>query len=274
MTRALAALLLLVLVAGPAVAEPAADVFYVHPTTDRSAGWNQDPADPAAAAAVTTMIERQGGAFAGCCRLVAPRYRQATARAFRQPGAEADAAYDLAYGDVRRAFEAYLANDNHGRPFILAGHSQGALHVVRLLRELVIGRPVQKQLVAAYPVGIGLAGPRLPALPVCTTASMTGCIVSWNIFAAGSDVSAWLARSGADPVCNLVPAGTSTALYPGQRTPRPVTLHARCERGVLFVDAPPEFQALPDGSLHLHDVELLYGPLGEDALQRVKAMAP
>ena len=63
------------------------------------------------------------------------------------------AAFELAYSDVLRAFDYYLAHENHGRPFILASHSQGSLHALRLIQERLAGKPLQKQLVAAYLIG-------------------------------------------------------------------------------------------------------------------------
>ena len=60
---------------------------------------------------------------------------------------------DLAYSDVKRAFEYYLAHYNHGRPFIIASHSQGSRHAKILVQEMIDGTPLMKQFVAAYIVG-------------------------------------------------------------------------------------------------------------------------
>ena len=71
------------------------------------------------------------------------------------------------------------------RPIILAGHSQGALHLMRLLREKVAGKPIAKRLVAAYVVGWPIdTSADLPAvgIPACATAEDTGCILSWMSF--------------------------------------------------------------------------------------------
>ena len=71
------------------------------------------------------------------------------------------------------------------RPIILAGHSQGALHLERLLREKVAGKPIAKRIVAAYVVGWPISTTAdLPALglPACTAPDQAGCILSWMTF--------------------------------------------------------------------------------------------
>src|SRR3546814_15517433 len=75
-----------------------------------------------------SVTARQASLFDACCRRFMPRYRQASSRAFAERLGDGAKAYALAYGDVLRAFRSYVAHDNHGRPFIIAGHSQGALH--------------------------------------------------------------------------------------------------------------------------------------------------
>jgi hypothetical protein len=60
----------------------------VHPTTffDRRA-WNQPLGDAAANGFTDHLaLPNQAGAFRSCCRLFAPRYRQASAGAFAADG--------------------------------------------------------------------------------------------------------------------------------------------------------------------------------------------
>ena len=58
---------------------------------------------------------------------------------------------DVSFVDIRNAFNHYLNENNHGRPFILAGFSQGGKSVVKLLKVLT---PEQREkLVAAYVLG-------------------------------------------------------------------------------------------------------------------------
>ena len=127
--------------ASPA-AQPAVDVFYVHPTTSKSRKvWNQDMADAAENRWVDeSVVARQASVFSDCCRVFSPRYRAATAKAFASPAGR-DAAFALAYSDIERAFDWYLAHENQGRPFIIAGHSQGAFHMATLLERRIDGTP-------------------------------------------------------------------------------------------------------------------------------------
>ena len=166
-------------------AETEADVFFIHPTTyyeDR--GWNQDLADePVNAITDYGVLRNQASVFNSCCRIYAPRYRQATLYAFFDLEGDGQDAIDFAYADVARAFRHYLEHDNQGRPFILAGHSQGALHLDTLLREEVLGSPAAERMIAAYPVGYYLDGGN--GFPVCQSAEQTGCQVTWNSLAPG-----------------------------------------------------------------------------------------
>jgi hypothetical protein len=288
----------------PAKHAHAVDVFYVQPTTFAGPAWNQDFRD-ASVNAITDngVMKTQATAFSDCCDLFAPRYRQASARSAGSTTGDGAKAYDFAYQDVLRAFTYYLQHDNHGRPFILAGHSQGALHITRLLEDAVDGKPESKRLVAAYVVGIGLPqgffGKAYKTVGICRKPGDTGCVVSWNSFMPGTDVAAYLAHSesryvtrfGDDPskaiLCTnpltfdldrpkgdaklhlgaVRDAGSITAPVPG-------LVSAECRNGVLFIDAggkPDILKPLPSGALHLQDVELFYGNLRKNAALRSRA---
>lgn len=79
-----------------------------------------------------------------------PYYRQCSLQTFTNDSTAA-ARRPIAVGDVRRAFRYYLEHLNHGRPFILAGFSQGAGIMLDLLRELP--DDAYHRLVAAYAIG-------------------------------------------------------------------------------------------------------------------------
>ena len=161
-----------------------ADVFFIHPTTYlRNDVWNADyDAVGANAPYNGPVLLNQVSAFNGCCRLYAPQYRQASLMGL----SKSEPAVDLAYGDVAAAFRWYIAHENNGRPFILASHSQGTAHLIRLLQQEVLGTPLQKRLVAVYAIG-GFTPDSFASLglPTCETARQTGCIVSWNTAQAG-----------------------------------------------------------------------------------------
>ena len=155
-----------------------ADVFFVHPTTFRGSPVWVAPFDASNDAAPLNppVLLDQLSVFNGCCRLYAPHYRQATLAALKEP-----AAMNVAYADVAAAFRHYIAHLNHGRPFIIASHSQGTAHAIELLQREILGTPLQPRLVAAYLIGgyvpdtFGELG-----LPICASAVQTGCVISYN----------------------------------------------------------------------------------------------
>lgn len=157
-----------------------ADVFFIHPTMYlKNDVWNA-PYDVAGAYNAPVLLA-QASAFNGCCRIYAPHYRQASLKGLSDPQVVA-----FAYADVARAFRYYIDHYNQGRPFIMASHSQGTAHAVRLLQDEILKTPLKAQLVAAYTIGaytpanFGTAG-----LPICATPAQTGCVISWNASQAG-----------------------------------------------------------------------------------------
>lgn len=159
------------------------DVFFVHPTTFKgSAVWNAPfDADDKAAPLNPPVLLDQISVFNGCCRMYAPRYRQATLAALKEPKAMA-----VAFDDVVAAFRYYIKYLNKGRPFIIASHSQGTFHAIHLLQQEILGTPLKSRLVAAYLIGgytpdtFGELG-----LPICDGATQTGCVISYNTSQAG-----------------------------------------------------------------------------------------
>lgn len=183
-------------------ATAAVDVFFVHPTTYyKPDHWNQ-PLDDAGANQLTDMfvLRSQASVFNSCCRVYAPRYRQATLYSFMDDSGSGALALKLAYEDVERAFDHFIAHFNAGRPFIIAGHSQGSLHLRTLLERRITGTALRERMVAAYPVGFSIdrkaMAVAVPDVPVCESADQIGCVVTWN--AAGPRV-----ESFADPRGNI-----------------------------------------------------------------------
>jgi len=169
-------------------ADSSADIFFIHPTTytdpEKQFGWNA-PVDNVALNKKTdgSTILYQASIFNEAGRVFAPRYRQAHISAyFTHDRAAALAAFDMAYEDVKAAFQYYLEHYNNGRPIIIASHSQGTSHAKRLLKEFFDGKPLQHQLIAAYLVGIAVEPDYFTTIPVCKTSDETGCICSWRTF--------------------------------------------------------------------------------------------
>jgi hypothetical protein len=164
------------------------DVFYVHPTVYLSgSAWNGDLTDKRLNKKSDACVMHQATPFNSCGKIYSPRYRQAVLRSFTKESPEGKDALDTAYSDVKKAFEYYLANWNKGRPIILVGHSQGAFHVARLMDDFFTSKPLLKQLVAAYPIGMDIHADRYVDIPVGDSAAQTGCFVGWNTVLWGQD---------------------------------------------------------------------------------------
>lgn len=181
-------------------ASAAVDVFFVHPTTYFGTdNWNQ-PLDNKRVNQLTDLFVMRGQAatFNSCCRIYAPRYRQATIYSFLDKSGSGTAALQAAYTDIERAFEYFLQNFSKDRPFILASHSQGSVHLRTLLERRITGTSLRNRLVAAYAIGFGMNADELakslPDVPICQNAEQTGCLVSWN--AVGPEVTKYVETSG------------------------------------------------------------------------------
>ncbi|MEL6922650.1 MAG: DUF3089 domain-containing protein [Bacteroidota bacterium] len=172
-------------------ASAAVDVFFLHPTTyNGSKGdkyWNGPINDPELNERTDeSTILNQASIFNGAGRVYAPRYRQAHLNAYYSDNkVAAKKAFALAYQDVKKAFEYYLANYNDGRPIIMAAHSQGTTHLGPLMKEFFDGKALQKQLVAAYAVGMPVAKDFFENIPPCATPEATGCLISWRSYKKG-----------------------------------------------------------------------------------------
>jgi hypothetical protein len=201
-------------------ARPAFDCFYVYPTVSRAASTN---APRRAAPEIVFAARAQAALFQRECRLFVPAYRQITSAGLAA-GAFADpAARRIAQRDVDRAFDDYLARFNHGRPFLLLGHSQGAFTLAEVVRTRIDPSPtVRARLVSAMLIG---GAPWLAPgssttgafadIPPCTDPDQAGCLVAYNTFGATPPPSSLFGRTvdGRTIVCTN-PAGLTPGVGP------------------------------------------------------------
>ena len=288
----------------PATA-PAA-IFYVHPTSyiDRS-HWNAPDDDRRANDYADLFTRGQASVFNQVGQVWAPRYRQATFGAFLTGRKEAGQALDLAYGDVLAAFDVFVQEVGPDRPIILAGHSQGALHLTRLLRDRIAGKPIAHRIVAAYIIGWPVSRiADLPSLglPECRRADQAGCILSWQSYAEPADPSqvfeifdetrgpTGIARRDTPVVCTNPLTGTPDAAAPAAANRGTLTasadfkttamvvgkVPAACTgRGVLSIGEPIDMGSyvLPGNNYHVYDYSLFWANIRGDAVRRLKAFA-
>jgi len=287
-------------------AAPSTNVFFLHPTTYLSPeSWNaafNNAGRGVGGGGIDSTLRNQASAFAKCCRIFAPRYRQATLFAFLDTAGDGVQAIDLAYQDIDRAFDAFLAR-NDGKPFIVAGHSQGSIHLLRLVQQRIAGQPLERLLIAAYAIGAAVPAD-FNMIPPCAEAAQTGCLVSWNSVSdasydrsRGGQVPIWLnGRYGSVGARRLMctnpldwhldsaaPASANHgSLAPNGPNAAPTLKSgyapAKCVDGQLVVELPadrPDFKGLPgqSGSFHIYDYNLFYANLQENAVLRAASFA-
>lgn len=171
-------------------ASKSTDVFYVYPTllTDKkNKQWNATiDQQQVRQEVLNTPVQYQASAWIEAGNLYVPYYRQAHYKAYLDPyQKEGRKAFRLAYEDVRRAFLYYLKHYNQDKPIILAGHSQGSHHLKEILREFFDDRPLQKQLVAAYLIGIKVLPNEFKSLTPMYSPEDVGGYVTWNTYKKG-----------------------------------------------------------------------------------------
>lgn len=281
-----------------------AAIFYIHPTTylqrDR---WNAPlHADGDTDFRTNLFVQSQASTFNAAGKIWAPRYRQAAFGAFLLSSPDAAKALDLAYSDVSAAFDEFVSEAGD-RPIILAAHSQGALHLERLLKEKIAGKPIAKRIVAAYVVGWPISTVAdVPALGLqpCQKDDQTGCILSWMSFADPANpelvLNSYEKSSGfsgakrrrADLLCVNPISGTQNGVGSPEMNPGTIVpsadlvsatlirgaVGARCDKGLLILDGNiPPFgpYVLPGNNYHVYDYALFWGAIRRDAERRLNA---
>ena len=170
------------------------DVFYLYPTAwQRGAGdGNYCPADhPLMLRGAQGAFNRQASAFLSVGNIYAPYYRQADASyvlTLPTIGEQEEAIRVIPAADGLAAFDYYLEHNNQGRPFILAGHSQGSNVLLYILSMIKEQPEVLDRMVAAYVIGFSVTRDYLAGNPPLRFASGpddTGVIISFNTQAEG-----------------------------------------------------------------------------------------
>jgi len=170
--------------------EDLCDVFFLHPTSftdkDYKHVWNASLADHALNEKTdNSSILYQASVFNGIGRIYAPRYRQAHIHRYYDNGPSQIPAFELAYQDVKSAFLQYMLNWNHGRPIIIAAHSQGTTHAVRLVKELIDRHDISNNVKYMYLLGMPVRKKEFTEVIPCRDDTSSNCFFSWRTFRKG-----------------------------------------------------------------------------------------
>ncbi len=169
------------------VGHPAIDCFYIYPTVSGqptgNSNLNVDPEE-------RSIALYQAARYSQYCRVYAPMYRQVTLAGIGQgkPTTAPNAAIGLS--DAENAFETYLSKYNHGRGFVLLGHSQGSFVLRQLMAAEIDRKPaVRRLLVSAILMGGNVlvkrgkdVGGDFQHIPACHSVTQLGCVIAFSTF--------------------------------------------------------------------------------------------
>ena len=273
-----------------------ADVFYIYPTVYfSSTPDNMKLNDVELKEKAKGVYLEQASVFFKSANMFAPYYPQMSIACLTLPKEEHDKYYSIAYSEVKKALLYYLENLNQGRPFILAGHSQGSILSIDLMKELFADEVLQEQLIAAYLIGYSITKDDLkqyPQLKIAQGETDNGVIITYNTQAPNTTGS---------PV--LLP--TAACVNPLTWTTKSTLASANKNLGAVFFDKnhkalpdeehytnaqidyktgalvastpnPDDFYAegksfFPRGVYHANDYQFFYRNLEENARKRIKA---
>ena len=284
----------------PASAEKTVDVFYLYPTVFQKVNKDEPNIcnidNPVMLKNSKLAFAIQASAFEPVGNLYAPYYRQADAAyTLGLPLAEqAQVVGGIPTTDALAAFDYYIQHYNQGRPFILAGHSQGSNVLLYLLSDYMKTHPeVQKRMIAAYVIGYSITPEYLkknPHLKFAQGAHDTGVIISYNTEAptvAGKNPVVLPGAMAINPISWTRGEKTATAAQSlgsvdmdatGKLVTQQHYADARIskERGVVIcstVDVDklsPGNQVFPKGVYHHYDYLFYYYNLRENAAVRAE----
>jgi hypothetical protein len=266
-----------------------ADVFFLYPTsytTKLRAGKHNAAIDDDYLNAKTdySSILYQASVFNQQCRIFSPRYRQAhIGTFFKKQDDNTEAIFEIAYQDIKTAFEYYLQHWNSGRPIIIASHSQGSRLAERLLKEFFEDKPLQKQLVVAYVLGWGVPKDYFSSLKMCSDSLQTGCICSWRTFRNGYVPYYLKPEKGNSFATNPITWTTGNEYAPRSMNKGSVltkfnkvylhTTDAKINNGLLYVKHPkfPWSFLYFTRNYHPGDINLFYLDIRENIRQRIRS---
>lgn len=278
--------------------DKSADVFFVCPTvyfgSDDSYNMELTDEDTKANFLGATNMEKE--IYDRDSRFFAPYYRQVGLNVYSMEICDREQYLEIAFDDVKNAFEYYYENCNDGRPIVLVGFSQGADMCIRLMKECFTDEKRQNQLIACYAIGWSITEEETreyPQLKFAEGESDTGVIISFNSEAENIDDSLTVPKGTKTLAINPLNWKTDSTIadkslnlgacftdYDGNITKEINNLtgaYIDDVRGTLKVTdvTPEEYPAgldiFEDGIYHLYDYQFFYRNLQKNVQTRIAA---
>lgn len=274
-----------------------ADLFIVCPTVDLGTGGNKNMslADNEAKKNFYGALNMERGIYEQHCRMYAPYYRQAVLADYDLPANEAEPYFNLAYKDVRAAFLYYMQHENNGRPFVLAGFSQGSEMCLRLLKEFGNENFVKNNMVACYAIGWRFTpqeAKQYPYIRPAQSADDLGTVIMFNSEAPEVTSSAIVPEGvktfainpltwscGSQKAPKTLNAGACFTDYSGavvREVPQLTGCYIDSVRGTLKVTDVDKKEFVPglplfsEGVYHIYDYQFFYRNLQQNVNLRIK----
>ncbi len=257
------------------------DVFYILPTciwdwSDEN-GVVQNYADPfneEQREAMRPSYELAEDIFASQSNYYAPYYRQISLNSWLEGENCVAERFPAAMEDIKLAFEYFIEEYNCGRPFIIAGFSQGGKCVVELLK--IMPDSLYSRMVAAYAIGYKVSAEEVEEYSTITLASGQddlGSVISYNSVENELGVSGMLSPTVAciNPI-NWQTDSSVATVRDG------VTVHVDESSCTLFVDGLDSEEyyieelmpLLPLGNYHLQELTLYQESLTQNVQDRIE----
>ncbi|MDO4957430.1 MAG: DUF3089 domain-containing protein [Bacteroidales bacterium] len=258
-----------------------ADVFYILPTcvfdwTDSIGQMHHHASltDEKQRAAMQPSYELADRIFADSANFFAPYYRHITMESWKTEDTVAER-FPMAMDDIRAAFKHYLKEWNNGRPFILAGFSQGAKCVIELIKEM--DEQTYSKFIAGYVCGYRVTQQDLQSktLKPAQSSTDTGVAIVYNTVTKPQGINPII--SGNNQII-INPASWTTDYLPHPLNDS-ISIQIDSINKVLIVQGIDEEKAFiptldwifPKGNIHLQELTLYQEQLQKNVKQRINS---
>lgn len=262
--------------------EKTVDTIYLYPSAYGITGETEDDIADIDDVNMRLMAiyyaSSQASVFEESTNLYAPYYRQFTVNSLVDMIEESPKSLQyIASKDIYNMLDYYFENCNEGRPFILAGHSQGSVWLTVVLEDYMKAHPeYYERMVAAYVIGYSVTKEYLeknPHLNFAKASDDTGVIISYNTEGPGNkEAYNCVVKKGAISINPI-----NWKLDDTYATNGVDDAQIDEERGVIICTSkenPPELKAslkeyFGEDSLHLYDYDLYATELKKNVAERI-----